>query len=175
VLAALALFLSGMEYSIPKPVPFLKIGLANLPLLLALDLLETRYLLLLILIKVLAQGMLQGTLFSHIFLFSLCGSFSGGLVMIALNRLPGKPLGLVGISMAGAFAFNAVQIALAWAILFGPAALLIAPPILIIGLASSVLLGLFAQEFSKRSVWIKRAKSGIMDGEKEERDAGPVL
>ena len=36
--AAVCLFLASIEYVIPKPLPFLRIGLANLPLLLALDL-----------------------------------------------------------------------------------------------------------------------------------------
>ena len=34
--AAICLFLAGIEYMIPRPLPFLRIGLANLPLLLAL-------------------------------------------------------------------------------------------------------------------------------------------
>ncbi|MBN1412926.1 MAG: Gx transporter family protein, partial [Spirochaetales bacterium] len=49
ILSAFALVLSGMEYLLPKPIPFLKIGLANLPILIALDLLNVRKILLLIL------------------------------------------------------------------------------------------------------------------------------
>ena len=42
LLAALALFLATVEHVIPKPVPFLKLGLANLPLLVGLTVLRPR-------------------------------------------------------------------------------------------------------------------------------------
>lgn len=35
--ASTTLLLSALEYLIPKPLPFLKLGLANLPLLVVLD------------------------------------------------------------------------------------------------------------------------------------------
>ncbi|NBK25683.1 MAG: heptaprenyl diphosphate synthase, partial [Spirochaetia bacterium] len=35
--AAATLLLSTLEYLIPKPLPFLRLGLANLPILLVLD------------------------------------------------------------------------------------------------------------------------------------------
>ena len=37
ILGAFCLFLSAIEYMIPKPMPFMRIGLTNVPLLLALD------------------------------------------------------------------------------------------------------------------------------------------
>ena len=36
---ALCFFLSAMEYMIPKPLPFLRLGLANLPIMLAVEVL----------------------------------------------------------------------------------------------------------------------------------------
>ncbi|MBN1410201.1 MAG: Gx transporter family protein, partial [Spirochaetales bacterium] len=105
---------------------------------------------------------LQGTLFSYVFLFSFTGSFSSGLFMIFLNKFLKTRLSLVGISIAGAFVFNCAQLLLSWFLLFGRASLLIAPPLLGIGLVSSIILGIFAREFCRRSVWIKRVKSEIM-------------
>ena len=35
LLAATALFLASVEFAIPKPVPFVRLGLANLPVLIA--------------------------------------------------------------------------------------------------------------------------------------------
>ena len=37
LLGAFCLFLSTIEYMIPKPMPFMRIGIVNLPLMLALD------------------------------------------------------------------------------------------------------------------------------------------
>ena len=42
LLAAFALFLSTVEYMIPKPIPFMRIGLANLPLIIGLGVLTYR-------------------------------------------------------------------------------------------------------------------------------------
>ena len=74
ILAAASLFLASIELAIPKPVPFLRLGLANLPILIALRVLRPRQLLLLLGLKILGQGMVQGTLFSYIILFSAASS-----------------------------------------------------------------------------------------------------
>ena len=158
-LAALCLFLGAIEYMLPKPVPFLRLGLANLPILLALSLLNTPYLLLLILLKVLAQALIQGTLFSYTLLLSFSGSFASGLVMLAAHRLFGRAITLVGISIFGAMASNLCQLFLAVYLIFGKSGWMIAPVLLGIGLASSTLLGLFAEAFNRISRWIKERLS----------------
>lgn len=59
-------FLSAVEYVIPKPLPFMRLGLANMPLVLALYVFGAKEILLLVLLKILGQGFITGTLF-HIF------------------------------------------------------------------------------------------------------------
>ncbi len=71
LLAAFCMFLSILEYLIPKPLPFMRIGLANLPVLLSLVLLPVRGTALVVFLKVLGQGLINGTLFSYIFVFQL--------------------------------------------------------------------------------------------------------
>ena len=154
-LAACCLFLSTVEFAIPKPIPFMRIGLANIPVLLALSTLPTRRLLLLILLKVLGQATIQGSIFSYVFLFSLAGSLSSGILMMLCSRLLGKRISLIGISVMGALASNLTQILIAVLLLFGESGWLIAPPLLAIGLISSSLLGVFAEEFRARSRWFK--------------------
>ncbi len=155
-LSALCLFLSLLEYIIPKPIPFMRLGLANLPILLAIYLLKPHQVLLLILIKVLGQGIIQGTLLSYVFLFSFCGSFSSGITMILFNLIFKKNISLLGLSVFGALASNLVQILLAVYFVFGNSGWIIASPILIIGFISSIILGLFAQSFFNNSEWIKK-------------------
>ncbi|WP_422480351.1 Gx transporter family protein [Pleomorphochaeta sp. DL1XJH-081] len=156
LLAAFALFLSTVEYMIPKPVPFMRIGLANLPLLIGLGILNNREYILLALLKVLGQGLITGTIFSYIALFSLGGTISSAFVMFVMFRYGKHWISLLGISMAGAMASNITQLQLSRAILFGDAARLIAPPFLIVGLATSIILGIFAQRFVDHSAWYKR-------------------
>jgi len=156
-LAALCLFLSTVEYIIPKPVPFLRFGLANIPILISLHYLSVPSLLLLILLKVLGQALVQGTFFSYVFLFSLAGTASAGLLMILLSRLLGRHISLIGLSVLGALASNLAQVLLAVHLLFGKNGWLIAPFMIGIGLVTSCLLGYFAENFVSTSRWVRQA------------------
>ncbi len=153
--AALCLFLSAVEYAIPKPLPFLRLGLANLPVLLSLSKMRRRDTLLLVLLKVIGQGFISGTLFSYIFVFSAAGSFASAIVMIALWSLfkNTKLLGTVGLSLAGALANNCAQLFVAQFMLFGSNTKYIAPILLITGLVTGTLLGIFADMFESQSKW----------------------
>ena len=155
LLAATALFLASIEYIIPKPVPFLKLGLANLPVLVALTVLRPREILTLVALKIVGQGLVQGTLFSYIVLFSTVGSLASAAVMLLLQRGLGRHISLVGVSIMGALASNMAQIASARLIIFGESAWLIAPAFLITGTISALLLGLFAERFVSRSRWLR--------------------
>ncbi len=155
ILAAFALFLSTVEYMIPKPVPFLRVGLANLPVLIALSLLSIPELFVLVSLKIVGQGLVNGTLFSYIFLFSAGGSLVSTVAMLLFHRMFRKWISYVGISIAGALASNTVQLLLAQLILFGSGIWLVAPPFLLMGLVTSVALGLFVNHFSMSSTWFR--------------------
>ncbi|MEN6364589.1 MAG: Gx transporter family protein, partial [Rectinema sp.] len=47
LLGAFCFFLSAVEYMLPKPMPFMRLGIANLPILLAVDILPFRWYLIL--------------------------------------------------------------------------------------------------------------------------------
>jgi len=155
LLAAMALFLSSIEYIIPKPLPFLRLGIANLPILISLYLLKPKEIVLLIALKIIAQAFIYGTLFSYIFLFSCAGGTAGGLAMIGLHRIMKRHITLLGVSMAGAFTSNIVQLIIASVIIWGPGVFIIAPPFLLVGTVSACVLGLLAETFYRRSRWIK--------------------
>ncbi len=155
VLAALSLFLASIEFIIPKP-GFLRLGLANLAFLVGLKLLKPRGLFLLVAVKVAAQGLLFGTLFSYTFVFSAAGSLAAAFVMLGVHGLFGDRVSLVGVSVCGAFASNTAQLAAAGLLLLGNGVWLIAPPLFLAGTATSILLGLLAERFVARSVWVKR-------------------
>lgn len=149
------MFLASVEYVIPKPVPFLKLGLANLPVLVALTVMRPREVLTLVALKVVGQGIVQGTLFSYIVLFSAAGTLASAAVMLLLHHAAGRHISLVGVSIMGALASNLAQIAAARLIVFGESAWLIAPAFLITGTVSALLLGLFAERFVARSRWLR--------------------
>ncbi|MCL2008764.1 MAG: Gx transporter family protein [Treponema sp.] len=154
LLGALCIFLSTIEYMIPKPMPFMRIGIANLPLMLALDILPVPSFLLLAGIKVIGQALITGTLFSFVFLFSLAGTFLSALSMYLLRRLIGRNrISFIGIGIAGAMMSNISQITLARIFIFGESAVLILPPFLAAGLITGISLGIFCEFFTGKSKW----------------------
>lgn len=164
LLGAFSLFLSTIEFLIPKPLPFIRLGLANLPILISLEIVAPQYTLLLVLVKVIGQGLVNGTIFSYAFIFSAAGSFTAGLAMIAVKRIGKNRISLIGISIIGAVTSNLVQIFIARLLIIGKGALYIAPPFLAIGLVSSVLLGVFANRFSKQSKWLLKVRREFFSG-----------
>lgn len=156
--SALCLFLSMVEYAIPKPLPFMRLGLANLPVLLAFSKMTVGNVALLVATKTVVQGLISGTIFSYVFLFSAAGSSAAavgmGLLYYGFVRGRERPLvGLVGMSLAGALCNNGAQLLVARFLFFGTAARYIAPLLLCSGMITGLLLGIFAQRFVSKSRW----------------------
>jgi heptaprenyl diphosphate synthase len=163
--AAISIFLSSIEYIIPKPLPFLRIGLANLPVIICLGFLSPKKIVLLVLLKVIGQGIITGTLFSYIFIFSFFGSFASAITMLIFYNIFKRHISLIGVSISGAMANNSTQLLLASLLAFGRNAVLIAPPFLLVGIISATILGVLAQIYTKKSRWLNSLK-GTQDASK---------
>ena len=162
LLGGLCFFLSTLEYMIPKPLPFIRLGLANFPLLLALDILPFNYFALLAALKIAGQALISGTLFSYVFLFSLGGTTVSSLLMYALRKCLGeKIISLVGVSAAGAMAFNAVTLAMAYYFVFGKSIGYVAVPILALGIVTGTILGFLCEYFIRHSKWYNNPDTQI--------------
>ncbi|MHB9292282.1 hypothetical protein Holit_01378 [Hollandina sp. SP2] len=157
LLGGFCLFLSTLEYLIPKPLPFMRLGLANVPLMLALDIVGLKYVALLAFIKVLGQAIITGTLVSYICLFSLAGTCSAATAMYLLRRfLSPKRMSFIGISVIGALFSNGAQLILARFFIFGSGVKLLVPPFLIAGILTGMSLGIFCETFISRSHWYRQ-------------------
>jgi heptaprenyl diphosphate synthase len=154
LLGAFCFLLSTVEYLIPKPLPFLRLGLANLPLILGIDLFPFKSFLLLALLKIAGQGLITGTLFSYVFLFSLAGTGSAAALMYFLRRFFGsRRISFIGVSAAGALVSNGAQLLLAYFFLLGKSARYLAAPVLGFGIVTGTLLGIFCEYFAGQSRW----------------------
>ena len=151
--AALCMFFSMIEYAIPKPLPFLRLGLANSPFLLGLFKLKNREYFFLVLLKVIFQSLISGTFFSYIFLYSFLGSFASGALMLLVRKLFKERISCVGISLFGALGNNLVQIALSYFIFFGKTIAYAIPLILIFGFVTGIIIGYVTNKFIKISKW----------------------
>ncbi len=173
-LAGLSLFLATVELMIPKPMPFLKLGIANLPILLFVRQLRYRELLLLVFLKVLCQSLITGSLLSYIVVFSASASLLSSSVMWLAARLPARYISLLGISILGAASSNGVQLLLALSYFFPGTGSLLIPWSLSFGLSSGVLLGLFALQFGRRSRWYSMLRAFFGDpAQQEAPERGP--
>ena len=153
LLGACCMLLSLLEHMIPKPLPFFRIGLANLPILISLGLLSVPQVLLLAALKVISQGLVTGTLLSYVFLLSAVGTFASVCMMLAVRRIAGRHISIVGISVMGAMSSTIAQLGLASVFLFGSVTRFIATPFLAVGLVTAVVLGFIAMRFCAKSAW----------------------
>jgi len=163
LLGACCLFLSAVEYLIPKPLPFMRLGLANLPLMIALDIFPFGSYMILVCLKIFGQAIITGTLFSYVFLFSVTGTLFSALVMFFLRRMfasSGRErISFIGIGTAGAMVSNMAQLFLARFFIFQENARYIAPPFLAAGLVTGIALGAFCEAFTRKSLWYQ-SKAG---------------
>jgi len=107
-----------LEAPLPRPLPWLKPGLANSVTLAVIILFGLRKAMLVILVRQMAANLLMGTLLGPSFLLGLSGSTGAALAMyLVFHSKAVKYVGLISISAAGAIASNLCQLAVAAKIL----------------------------------------------------------
>lgn len=142
LMAALALIFSYIEVLIPFSIgiPGIKLGIANLVIIIALYYLGARYAFTINVIRVLIAGLLFNGLFGA--LYSLSGAITSMLIMMLLKRT--SLFSIVGVSMAGGVAHNLGQILVA-AFLISNIRIFIYFPVLIIsGVVSGTIIGILS-------------------------------
>lgn len=139
VLAALALVFGYVETFIPlpMPVPGVKLGLANIVVLLALELLDVKSATLIALVKVLAAGFLFGN--PIMMMYSAGGTLLAFASMATLSRIRG--LSVVLVAIIGAILHNIGQLAVASVILQTPLVWASAPILVIAACVTGALSG----------------------------------
>lgn len=111
-LASLSLLFSALELFIPKPLPFFKLGLANIPIMLSLSL-PAKSFIELIILKAVASSYISGTLFSPFLAISLMQSLGSALIMRWVKKAANDHISLYGVSLIGAECSSLIQLSLA--------------------------------------------------------------
>lgn len=140
MLGALAIVLGYLETFVPIPIPGVKLGLANIAVLIALSQGERRTAVAVAVIKVLASGLLFGNPVTMA--YSAAGTALSLLVMLPLSRL--ATLHLAMLSVAGALAHEVGQLLVAQVILGTPLVWYSSPVLLVAGVATGALSGAVA-------------------------------
>lgn len=159
LLAALAMALGYLESFIPLPLPGLKLGLANIAILIALAQGEVSGAFFISIVKVLAAGLLFGNPVSMA--FSAAGSTLAFLAMAPLSRIRGMRLEMV--SIVGALFHELGQLAVASAILGTSLVWYSAPILLVAGCITGLACGIIATRTTallQDSGWDDAAEQG---------------
>jgi heptaprenyl diphosphate synthase len=131
LLVAVAATLQVAEGLAPRPLPWLRLGLANAVTLLALLRLGSRAALAVTALRILLGGLVLGTLGGPSFILSAAGGVAALLAMDGARRALAPPLSILGVSVVGAFVHVAAQLgALAMLLDAGRGVLLLAPLLL---------------------------------------------
>lgn len=146
--SALALVLNVIEGAFPMPLPGMKLGAANVFTLAALVLIGVRAAFAVSLLRVFLAWLISGNWFA--FLCSLFGALSAAAVMSFLYAKYRDRLSVRFISMAGAWAFNAAQVAAVAALVREPKVSLYIFPLLAVGTVAGYAIGFAAEIVCRR-------------------------
>lgn len=150
VFTALALIFSYVETLIPFNfgIPGVKLGLANLIIVIALYKMKVSDAYLLSVVRVLLNGFIFGNYFSII--YSLAGGILSLTVMVILKKQGG--FSIMGISMAGGVMHNVGQLIIAMVVVETFSVAYYIPVLLISGLITGCIIGIVAGEMLRRLV-----------------------
>ena len=140
LLSALALIVSYIEFLLPLNVglPGIKLGLANIVVVLALYYLGPQYALLINLIRIALSALLFGSLFSGLY------ALAGGLVSLGVMVLLKKTglFSLTAVSMAGGAFHNLAQLIVAALVASTSDVFLYLPVLFVAGIATGIFNGI---------------------------------
>lgn len=148
MLIALAFILSYIESMIPIPIPIpgVKIGLANLVVLVGLYTMSAKDAFVLSMIRIILVGFTFGNLSTM--MFSFAGGILSWFLMVAFFKT--KKFSVTGISIVGGVAHNVGQILTAMWVVDSSALLYYLPFLLISGAVMGVIIGIVGSILIKR-------------------------
>lgn len=149
VLASLGLIFSYIEAILPFSfgIPGIKLGIANLVVIIALYTLGRSYALSINVIRILVAGLLFNGLFGAI--YSLSGALLSFIVMVLLKKT--NRFSIIGVSMAGGVIHNVGQLLIAAAIISNIKIFFYFPILLFSGMVTGIIIGFIAHFILRRS------------------------
>ncbi len=152
VFTALALIFSYVELLIPIQfgVPGMKLGLANLVIVIFLYKRNAKEAMLLSIVRILLAGFMFSNLFS--ILYSLAGGILSLIVMTVLKKT--ETFSVIGVSIAGGVAHNMGQLVIAMLVVETYRVGYYFPVLLITGMVTGMLIGVISNEVLKRMIHI---------------------
>jgi len=156
VLVSSGLVLYVLESLVPTPMPWVRLGAANIITIITLYLFGFADAALVTLLRIVLGSLLRGTLFSPVFLLALGSGIAALCCMGLMRRISGRWFSPIGVSIWGALAFNCAQLVIAYAVIVGrPEVFSLLPLLLMVTPLTGFLTGSVAVMALRRSGWRK--------------------
>jgi len=154
LLSAYAIGLHSIEAMIPTPIPWLRLGLANIITLTTVLLYGLKAGMTVTLIRVFVGSFIAGTFLGPAFLLSLGGGVSSTLVMWSARVFFKRLLSPIGLSLLGALTHNIAQLFLAYLFFIQrlEAIIIVSPIIILLGVITGALNGIVVSLIIKKTV-----------------------
>ena len=146
--SALAIALHTLEFLLPSPVPWFRLGIANIMAVLALFLYDGKAAWSVNMVRILVGSLFLGSFFSPRFFLSLTGGVVATAAMTLGRKVAGERIGPVGVSVLGGAGHAVGQLLCAWLILVRHDGLwYLLPILLLLAVVAGVINGLVAAYF----------------------------
>lgn len=156
--AAAASFAAMAENWIAIPVPFFRLGLSNIPVMLALEYFSFPYVAFIVMFKAAVSHLFRGTLLSVPFFIGLSGNVMYLLVCYPFWKIFRHHISFVSVSVLSALAHNVAQIMSAFLFLPAGAVKMIGSMLIPLGCVSGTVTGIIAN-----SIYNKYLADGLPD------------
>ncbi|MBQ2451750.1 MAG: Gx transporter family protein [Lachnospiraceae bacterium] len=156
ILIALAMIFSYVEVLIPFHfgIPGIKLGLANLVVVMALYILKPAQTLVISIARIVLVSFLFGSMSSM--LYSLAGGVLSFLVMLLLRK--NKGFSVMGVSIAGGVSHNVGQLLVAAVVVENMSVFYYMPVLLVAGVVTGMLIGVVAKKVSMHLKFVSEYK-----------------
>lgn len=146
--SAFAILAAYVESFIPSiGIPGVKLGLANIAVVLALYILDAESAIIVDVVRIVIVGLLFGSMMSMS--FALAGAFVSLTVMIILKKC--FDFSIITVSIFGGFFHNVGQMIIAWILVDNYNILYYMPVLLIAGIVTGTIIGLLAKVLYTRT------------------------
>lgn len=150
MLLSMAIVLSIVESFIPVFVPGVKLGLANVIILIMLYEFRVSEAFAVEVLRIVLAGLLRGTLLSPAFFMSLSGGILSFAVMLVFSKV--RLFSIIGVSVLGSVSHCGGQILAAMWIMSADAVVYYLPFIAVLSVMTGILSGIIAKLYLRRSI-----------------------
>lgn len=150
MMLALAIVLNIVESFLPVFIPGVKLGLANIIILILLYEFSSVEAFWVDVLRIVLVGLIRGTFLSPTFFMSLSGGILSYLVMLIFTKI--NCFSVIGVSVLGAISHSIGQIAVAIWLLGTSAVIYYLPWIALLSVLTGILSGIITRLYLKRNI-----------------------